>query len=124
MPLIALAVVLLQAGEIAVGDGDHFLAGGPLRRGDRFEPHVLRLVAGRVESRDAGRSAAALAVIDAFDFGDAAEFDAQPQAHQQHGAGLAHGAHEGHLAELGVGEDVLVVAEALGRSSRSRRRRP
>ena len=45
----ALAVVFLQAAEVAVGDGNHLLARRPLRGRNRLEPHVLRLVTGRVQ---------------------------------------------------------------------------
>ena len=51
--------------------------------------------------------------INAFDFRDAPELDAQAQAHQQRRARFMHRAHEHHLAEFGIGEDVLVIADAF-----------
>ena len=38
----------------------------------------------------------------------------QPHAHEDVGVGLAHRPHQRHLADLGVREDVPVVADALG----------
>ena len=62
---------------------------------------------------DIRRAAAALAEVNAFDFADAAELNAQAQAHQQRRAGFVHGSHEGHFTGFRIGEDVLVVADAL-----------
>jgi hypothetical protein len=109
----ALAVVLFEACEIAVRHRDQLLPRHALRRGDRLEPEILGHI-GLVHLGDAGGSAAALAVVDAFDLRDAAELDAQAQTQQQRRAGFAHGAHEGHLAERGVSEVMPVVADSLG----------
>ena len=47
-----------------------------------------------------------------LDLGDASELDAQAQAHEQRRARLPHRPHHRDLAELRIGEDVLVVADA------------
>src|SRR5215469_886799 len=71
----SLAIVLLQAGEIAVRDREHLLAREPLRWRNRLEPHIFGLVSRLVHVRDIGRTAATLPEIDAFNFRNTAKLD-------------------------------------------------
>src|SRR5438552_2024942 len=72
----ALAVVFLQAGEVAIGDGNQLLSRHSLRGRNRLEPEILRLV-GLVHFCNVVRSAAARFEVNAFDFSDASELHAQ-----------------------------------------------
>jgi hypothetical protein len=109
-----LPVVLLQAGEVAVGDRDHLLSWQTLRRRDRPEPDVFGL-ATLVHALDVVRSPASRLEVHGLDLRDSTELDPEAQAHEDRRIRLAHRPHHCDLSELGVGKDVFVVAGAAGR---------
>src|SRR5262245_18535735 len=106
----ALAVVLLQTGEVAVGNRDHLLPRQALRRRDRLEPDVFVLAA-LVHALDVVRPATPWLEEHGLDFGDAAQLDAKPHAHENSGPRLAHRPHHRDLSKLGVREDMFVVSD-------------
>src|SRR5262250_3114957 len=91
-------IVLLQPAEVSIRNADQFLTRYALGWRNGLEPEFFRFVR-LVHFSDVVRTAAPGLEINALYFRNAAQLDAQPQAHQDRPAGLAHRSHERDLRE-------------------------